>query len=54
MNNNNKKVLLKLSVIRKILEKRGITSDKNMAWRATGGNNQEFIDEIKGKIKNIF
>lgn len=49
MNNNKRNLLLKLSVIRKVLEQRGVNNQRSMAWRATGSNNEEFIDQIRGK-----
>jgi hypothetical protein len=51
MNNNKRNLLLKLSVIRKFLERREINSQQTMAWRATGANNDQFIDEIRGEFK---
>lgn len=48
-NNNNRNLLLKLSIIRKVLEKRGLSKETQMAWRATGANNEQFIDELRGK-----
>lgn len=52
MNQNNKLNLLKLSIIRRVLESRSKSNNSNnktMAWRATGENNDTFVDELKGK-----
>lgn len=50
MNNNNRNLLIKLSIIRKVLEKRG---HSKMAWRATGASNEQFIDELRGEIEEF-
>lgn len=49
MNQNNKLKLLKLSVIRRVLEKRLGDNSRQMAWRATGDTNEAFVEELKGK-----
>lgn len=52
MNNNNRNLLIKLSVIRKVLEQRGINNQRTMAWRATGASNEQFIDQLRGELRN--
>lgn len=43
---------LKLEVNRKVLDQRIINS-RTMAWRAKGANNEEFIEDIRGKSRNF-
>lgn len=53
MNQNNKINRLKLSIIRRVLQSRSLiskSSNSGMAWRATGENNENFVEELKGKI----
>ena len=58
MNQNNKLNLLKLSIIRRVLESRSKSNNSNnnktMAWRATGENNDTFVDELKGKNNFLY
>jgi hypothetical protein len=53
MNQNTKRNLLKLAVIRRVLESRSSGSSRTMAWRATGANNESFVNELKGKITKL-